>query len=33
VTVDGRNLFVKKMSNNRISFDTLAGKKYTIERI
>jgi alpha-L-fucosidase 2 len=33
VTVDGRNLSVKKMSNNRISFDTLAGKKYTIERI
>ncbi|MEH6996590.1 glycoside hydrolase family 95-like protein [Neobacillus drentensis] len=33
VTVDGQNIPVKKMPNNRISFDTLAGKKYTIERI
>ncbi|MEH7493343.1 glycoside hydrolase family 95 protein [Neobacillus niacini] len=33
VTVDGRIMPVKNMSNNRISFDTLAGKKYTIKRI
>lgn len=33
VTEDGQNIPVKKMSNNRTTFKTLAGKTYTIKRI
>lgn len=33
VTENGQNIPVKKMSNNRITFDTLAGKTYTIKKI
>lgn len=32
VTENGQNIPVKKMSTNRITFDTLAGKTYTIKK-
>ncbi|PMC38664.1 hypothetical protein CJ195_09435 [Bacillus sp. UMB0899] len=30
---DGKNISVKKMANNRVSFETMAGKNYLVKRI